>query len=229
MKKYIALSLCMLFTASALTGCSKTEYPESTATSAPPSVTAAAPTATPEATSNYPAALTTEQLAGFQTALTSQENYGFLFSNYDDVRDADLMQVFYTGAGMKNPDNSDEIEKGYEAEYGPDESDVDSTILTTKQFDAFLTAKTGYTLSEMNNLPDWSYVKEYDAYIHYHGDTNYVEVSCTGGREISKNLFEVNYTIPGGMADSDGNFLSGGTVTVKNTGDKMQFVSNSLH
>lgn len=218
MKKFLVLCLCALFTASVLVGCGKSVTAETSA-----------PSPTPSDTANYPVALTSEQLADFQTSLSSQENYGFLFSNYEDVRDADLMQILYTGAGMKNPDNSAEILKGYAEEYGPDESDVDSTILTTKQIDTFLTAKTGHILSEMKNQLDWSYVKQYDAYIHYHGDTNYVEVSISGGREINNNLFEINYTIPGGMADSNGNMLNGGTVTVKNTGDKILFVSNSLH
>ncbi len=235
MKKILVLCLSVLLVVSAFSGCGKsqaavspTASPETVSPTASPA--AVSPKASPAAeTVSYPVALSADQLAKFQTALTSQENYGFLFSDYNDVRDADLMQVFYTGAGMSNPQNSDKIIQAYAAEYGKDESGIDSTILTTKQIDAFLTAKTGHTLSEMKNLPSWRYVKECDAYVHYHGDTNYVEISCTDGREISEKLYEVNYTIPGGMADSNGNLHTGGTVTVKNMGDKMQFVSNSMH
>ena len=228
MRKMIALCLSTLFILSALSGCGKTTTDVSPA-AAPTAAATVSPTATPAADkTNYPVSLTKAQLADFQTALASKEDYGFLLSSYSDVRDADLMQVFYSGAGMQNPENSDKIIEAYAATYGEDQSGIGSTILTTKQLDDFLSIKTGYKLTDMKKPLSWSYVKEYDAYVNYHGDTNYIEVSCTDGREISEDTFEVNYKIPNGMADSDGNLRTGGTVTVKNMGDKMQFVSNVM-
>jgi len=224
MKKMLALCLSTLFAVSALTGCGKTA---ATVSPAEPTVTLA-PSPAAEAV-KYPVVLTEVQLGNFQTALTNQENYGFLLCDYSDVSEVDLTQVFYTGAGMSNPENSDKIIQAYIAKYGDNGSDTDSTILTTKQINDFLSSKTGCTLTDMKKPLSWRYVKEYDAYVHYHGDTNYVRVSCAEGREISENLFEVNYTIPGGIADNDGKFLTGGTVTFKMSGDKIQFVSNSAH
>lgn len=191
----IALCLSTLFIMCAISGCGKTTATVSP-TVTPTTAATVSPTTTPATDkANYPVALTEAQLADFQTALASQENYGFLLSSYSDVRDVDLMQVFYTGAGMQNPKDSDKIIKAYAATYGEDQSGIDNTILTTKQLDDFLSIKTAYKLADMKKPLSWRYVKEYDAYVHYHGDTNYVKISCTDGREISEGMFEVNYKI----------------------------------
>ena len=180
-------------------------------------------------TGNYPVDLGENQLYDFQNRLSSDDNYGFLLSAYDDVRDVDLNQVFYTGAGMQNPENSDDISDAYLGIIGETELFTDCTILTGKQIDDFLKAKTGDTLSSMNGCFTWTYVCDYDAYVCMHGDTNYLSLTVVAARQIDDKSFEVDYEFDGGFYDEEGNLMTGGTVTVKTDGPSMIFISNSLH
>ena len=129
---------------------------------------------------------------------------------------------------MRGPDNYGEIIDEYLALIGEPELYCDAAVLSKQQIDDFLLAKTGYTLSEMGDSFSWEYVPAYDAYVHQHGDTNYMLANCTGGRAIGQDLYEIDYKFDGGIYDNDGNFFSGGTVTVNTAGVALQFVSNSL-
>lgn len=224
MKKISVLCLSAILIMGALSGCGDkivrpTKSPDSSA------VSLQSPAAEQD---NYPVELSSSEIADFQNAFAEYDNYGFLLSDYDDVRDADLYQVFYTGAGMNDPENSEEIIDAYLASICETELFCDCTILTTQQLDDFLVSKTGYTLSEMNNSFSWEYVEAYDAYVHQHGDTNYMTATCTGGRALGQDLYEIDYSFDGGIYDDDGNLFSGGTVTVNTSGVALQFVSNSL-
>jgi len=225
MKKLFVLFLSVILLMSVLSGCGDkivkpTELPDASSETEP------SPAAEED---NFPVELTISEIADFQTAFSAYDNYGFLLSSYDDVRDVDLHQVLYSGAGMNNPENYEEITTAYLAAIGETELFTDCTILTTHQLDKFLLSKTGYTLSEMNNPLGWEYVEAYDAYVHQHGDTNYISATCTNGRAIGRDLYEIDYTFDGGLYDNDGNLLTVGTVTVNTAGVALQFVSNSLN
>ena len=224
MKRLLVLCLSVLFIMSALSGCGDkivrpTELPAASANSAQ----------TPSAEAdNYPAELSQAEISDFQNAFSDDENYGFLLSAYDDARDVDLYQVFYTGAGMSGPDNSEEIIDAYLASIGETELFTDCTILTYTQIDDFLLAKTGYTLSDMTKSLNWEYVAQYDVFVHQHGDTNYITANCTGGRAVGPDLYEIDYEFNGGIYDNDGNLFNGGTATVNTAGAAIKFVSNTL-
>lgn len=225
MKKLFVLCLSVLLIVSALSGCGD----QIVRPTQLPSASSASEQSPAGGTADYPVALTAAEIVDFQATLSSMENYGFLLSDYSNVLNADLYQIFYTGAGMNNPQNSDVIIDAYLASIGEPELFTDCTILTTQQIDDFLLLKTGLSLSDIKNPLGWGYVAAYDAYVHQHGDTNYISAVCTGGRIIGENLYEIEYTFDGGIYDENSNLLTGGTVTVKNTGDEIQFVSNSLH
>lgn len=170
------------------------------------------------------------ELADFEKAFATESNYGFLLSRYDDPSAIDLSQLLYVGAEMDRPVNAPEIAAAYEATLVDGAPDCGSTILTTAQIDGFLMAKTGRPFKDMKKSLEWDYVEQYDAYVHYHGDTNFVKVTCTAGSRIEKDRYEVTYEIPGGIFDDKGNVLKQGTVIVKtaDAGNEMQFVSNKL-
>ena len=215
-----ALCLSLVLMLYPLSGCGNNKA--SVASEAPSSTPVES--SSPEVTESYPVDLTDTELSDFQKTLNDQSNYGFLYSNYDNVYDADLNQVFYAGAGFNNPDNSAEIIKAY-----PDAvEDSPCSIITTKQINDFLKIKTGYSLSDMKKPLDWDYIAQYDAYIHYHGDTNYMEIRCTGGRLVGENLYEIEFQISGSIYDSNNVCYTGGIVTVKKVNDEIQFVSNKL-
>ena len=180
-------------------------------------------------TASYPSTLSETDVGDFENALNDDSNYGFLLSDYDDVRDADMAQIFYIGAGLPAPANADEIRAASEATFTDGSPDCDSTILTAQQISDFLLLKTGYTLSDMSSCLTWSYLGDYDAYVHWHGDTNKLTINCIDGRQISENTYEIKYAFDGGFYDNDGNLLTGGMVTLKLSDGTLRFVSNSLH
>ena len=208
--------LITLFALSCLTGCGdKIVRP----------LESAVPSA---AEASYPVELTQADLAAFENNLNSEANYGFLLSAYADVRDVDMYQVFYIGAGMQPPANADEIRAASLATFTDGTPDCDCTILTSQQISSFLLSKTGYTLAEMSSSLSWSYIADYDAYVHWHGDTNKVNVSCTGGRQITADTYEIEFEAPGGIYNETGDNYSGGTVNLRVADGSMQFISNSL-
>lgn len=211
------LGLIAVFALSCFTGCGdKIVKPLETATPSPDEAV-------------YPVDLTGAELADFENALNDETNYGFLLSAYADVRDVDMYQVFYIGAGIEAPSNANEIRAASLATFTDGTPDCDCTILTSQQISDFLLAKTGYTLAEMTSSLSWSYIADYDAYVHWHGDTNKVNVSCTGGRQISADTYEIEFETPGGIYNENGDNYTGGMVTVRFADDSIRFVSNSLH
>jgi len=173
--------------------------------------------------------LSETDVGNFENALNDESNYGFLLSDYDDVRDVDMYQVFYIGAGLPAPANSDAIRAADEATFTDGTPDCDSTILTAQQISDFLLLKTGYSLADMSSCLTWDYVADYDAYVHWHGDTNFLSIDCAGGRQISADTYEIEYTLNGGFYDDAGTLLTGGMVTVRVSDNTIQFISNSLH
>ena len=225
-KSILALSLTTAFALCCLTGCGKEVIVRPIQSASQDTSQTAQPS---NSTASYPSTLSEADVVDFENALNDQSNYGFLLSDYDDVRDVDMAQVFYLGAGLPAPANSDEIRAADEATFTDGTPDCDSTILTAKQISDFLLLKTGYTLADMSSSLKWDYVADYDAYVHWHGDTNFLSIDCTSGRQISADTYEIEYTLDGGFYDNAGNLLSSGMVTLRVADNTLQFISNSLH
>lgn len=225
-KSILALSLIIAFALCCFTGCVKEVIVRPIQSSTPSSDENAAPS---NETASYPSTLSETDVGDFENAFNDESNYGFLLSDYDDIRDVDMYQVFYIGAGLPAPENSDAIRAADEATFTDGTPDCDSTILTAQQISDFLLLKTGYSLAEMSSSLTWDYVADYDAYVHWHGDTNFISIGCSSGRQISADTYEVEYTIDGGFYDDSGNLLTGGMVTVRISDNTMQFISNSMN
>ena len=140
-------------------------------------------------------ALTEKELAGFETYLNDVANNGFLCSDYEDVRRADLNEVFYNGAGIGQQPLTDELRRAYEEQAG--EIMTDTIRLTTEQIDGFLREKTGYGLEEFENPPDWVYLDTFDVWMTDHGDTNRMGVSCEGGVRETDGTVILSCSVPG--------------------------------
>lgn len=225
-KSALVLSLIAVFTLACFTGCGKEVIVRPTQSASQDSNQTAE---SGNGTASYPSALLETDVGDFENALNDESNYGFLLSDYDDVRDVDMYQVLYIGAGLPAPQNADAIRAADEATFTNGTPDCDATILTTQQINDFLFLKTGYALDDMSCCLTWSYVPSYDAYVHWHGDTNKLTINCTGGRQISENTYELEYAFDGGFYDEAGNLQKGGMVTLETVNNTMQFISNSLH
>ncbi|PKM72495.1 MAG: hypothetical protein CVU91_08890 [Firmicutes bacterium HGW-Firmicutes-16] len=225
-KSILALSLIIVLALCCFTGCGKEVIVKPIQSASQGSGQSAEQNTE---TASFPSTLSEIDVSDFENALNDESNYGFLLSDYDDVRDADMYQIFYIGAGLPAPANSDAIRAADEATFTDGTPDCDSTILTAQQVSDFLLLKTGYSLADMSSYLSWDYVADYDAYVHWHGDTNFISINCTGGRKISADTYEIEYALDGGFYDDDSNLLTGGMVTVRISDNTLQFISNSMY
>ncbi len=194
------------------------ESPSAEATAAPSAA------ASPEAAR----ALTADELKAFAAQLNSGGNYGFLLSEYSDVRDADLGQIFYVGAGIEPAADEQSIVNAYTAALGDAAPQTDCTVLKTAQIDAFLREKTGYSLKEMHSTLDWDYDQANDAYLFFHGDTNQVMSLAASGKSLGSDRYQLTCTFDGNFYDPDAGAVSGCIVTFTSRDGKIKFLSNSF-
>lgn len=111
----------------------------------------------------------------------------FLSSTYGTAADIDLFELFYNGLGenVSEAERETVIREGY----GGDSPDTDLTKCSAGAMDAALERSTELTLEETNRvgLDSFVYLPAYDAYYHFHGDTNvrpHVDIAAgerTGG------------------------------------------------
>ena len=141
-----------------------------------------------------PRSLTAEELEAWSAFLCQQDCYGFLLSSYETPLDANLGEVFYTGAGVgqsPTPEMVDEFLKATEME----EAYTDITFVSADDVNAILERRTGYTLEHFkllgHDLPMY-YSSRYDGYFNMAGDTNYTQVECTSGVEYPDGSIALN-------------------------------------
>ena len=175
-----------------------------------------------------PAEMSSDKLQSFETMLNGDDCYGFLLSQYSDVRSADLTQIFYNGAGITPDADAGSIVKAYQAALGDDAPETDCTVLKTKQIDAFLKEKTGYTLSQMQSKLDWEYDSAHDAYLFFHGDTNKVSVKLASGKALGGDKYQLTCTFDGAFYDANAGEVNGCVVTFTYKNGKPVFLSNTF-
>lgn len=162
-----------------------------------------------------------EELAVFESFLNDVANNGFLCCTYEDVRQADLNEILYNGAGLEQQPLTDELRQAYETQAG--EIFTDTIRLTTAQIDGFLLEKTGYGFSDFQPPSWWTYLEEYDIWMTQHGDTNMSGVVCDSGLRSADGMVTLSCHIPG---FGDGARDSVLTVTLRETENGYQFVKN---
>ena len=98
----------------------------------------------------------------------------FLTSTYDRPEDVDMYQLFYNGAAVEQKTTPAERQAVVDTGYSGYDPEVDLLKITTEQVDYVLTAWLGLTLAETDalNMGSFTYLADYDAYYHFHGDTN---------------------------------------------------------
>jgi hypothetical protein len=134
---------------------------------------------------NFPRELEAEELADYSEYLKRRDCYGFLLSSYDDVRNVNLGEVFYSGAGIDRQPTSDETEAYLQA-VGQEELFTDLICIPAADMDQLLLERTGYTLQDMQavgNDVNMTYMEACNAYFNEVGDTNYLQITCTSGTE----------------------------------------------
>ncbi len=167
MKKTLVGLLTAMLLALSLAGCAR-----GGTSAASPSSPAA-----PEAEEERP--LTEEELASCAEFLNRADVNGFLMSNYEDPRDADLTEVFYNGAGIGQEPTEEQLSAFLEAN-GWEEAYIDITVLPPQGIDEVLQRVAGISLADTQGLPYEQY-PGFDVYFHAAGDTNFMPVECLSG------------------------------------------------
>jgi hypothetical protein len=165
MKKIMVLALAVALVMTLLVGCGEQPTPK---------------TGTTEAT-----ILTEDELAYFNGDSFFNGEYlnirnQFLSSLYDEPADIDMSGLFYCGSGLAETMTEDELmavmeKMGIEGSIEDLQSPCEK--ISQANMDVILSEYIGTTISETNKigLEQFIYLSEYDAYYHFHGDTNYRE------------------------------------------------------
>lgn len=142
----------------------------------------------------------------------------FLNSLYDTPEEIDLFELFYCGSGLEETVTEEERTAVIEYNEWDAEPDCACEKISRVNMDAVLTEYMGLTLADTNELglEKFTYLEEYDAYYHFHGDTNYrgmITTFTTGEREgnlirlfyYDDYMTQVNKVLT--LCDQDGSYL----------------------
>ena len=131
--------------------------------------------------------LTGEELSeyalAFNTADRWQDSAGndctlrpvqFLTSVYDDPMKIDMYHLFYNGVSPEQPISAAERQELVDTCYDGYDPEVDLIKITAEQADHVLVRWVDLPLAETDALSmgSFAYLANYDAYYHFHGDTN---------------------------------------------------------
>lgn len=167
--------------------------------------------------------LTALELGQISQVLCEADAYGFLCSFYTDIRDVELDQVFYAGAGIRDEDFIEEVRDDYLKATHAEEFYTDFLALREADMDALLKKRTGYGLADMRKPLSWTYLPEQKAYCMEAGDTNYMEPAVINGLKTDDGTYYIIYENPSLAYSEDSTVCR---VTLRKQDDTYQFVTN---
>lgn len=144
--------------------------------------------------------LTADELAYFNgNEFFNGESYNirnqFLSSLYDTPKKINLFDLFYCGVDPSASPTAAETAAIMAQNSWTEEPDCDCTKVSRADMDAVLTKYTGLTLADTDKigLESLTYLKDYDAYYYYHGDTNYRGHVTFAGGEREGDIIRLYY------------------------------------
>ena len=182
-------------------------------------------------------ALTEAELAYFNEQFfhdSSNIRLQFLTSLYEKPEDINMFQLFYNGTGRPSAMDQAERQQVVDTFYDGADPEVDLTKLPAGDVDAVLQEYTGLTLADTQALGmgGFSYLADYDAYYHFHGDTNAPGSIFIRAGERKDDMIRLYYDATGSFfSGPEGDFFADGwaCVTLRDRGDDVYwFVSNQL-
>ena len=138
-----------------------------------------------------------------------------LSSYYDTAADIDLYELFYNGpTGIQ-----EEVTEAEQTAIGPVTFEHYPIKTQRTEMDDFLQKYAGVTLDETNKkyLDQFIYLEEYDAYYLLHGDTNFQRCKVLSLEKNEDGTIVLTYEQESGEKE---------IVTLKESGDSYQFISN---
>jgi len=163
--------------------------------------------------------LTPEELAEFTEFVNSRENNGFLLSDYTEPGQVNLGEALYNGAGIEMSPLSKEERRAYEALGYTIETDI--FRLTRGQIEEKKKKKMGIGMADVAGGLDWIYLQETDCYVEQHGDTNFTYFTCTQGRQMTDEEYEI-------YCQADDSYVSDCMLRLRRSKEGYQFLSNQF-
>ena len=162
----------------------------------------------------------TETEKNMEDLLNTTAYNGFLSRTYQNVKDAELGEIFYNGAGISG--SAGALQEELKAEYlkvsGQAEIYTDFMALSEQEMEVLLQNETGLSMADFNHRIGWYYLPAYGAFAKEVSDTNFKQIEV---QDVYYNkaadVYSVLYRTPGIMDENGEEGLY--RVTLKQTGD----------
>lgn len=170
----------------------------------------------------------TETEKNMEDLLNTTAYNGFLSRTYQNVKDAELGEIFYNGAGISG--SAGALQEELKAEYlkvsGQAEIYTDFMALSEQEMEVLLQNETGLAMADFNHRIGWYYLPTYGAFAKEVSDTNFkqIEVQDVYYNKVA-DIYSVLYRTPGIMDEDGEEGLY--RVTLKQTGDHWQIMANT--
>ena len=170
----------------------------------------------------------TETEKNMEDLLNTTAYNGFLSRTYQNVKDAELGEIFYNGAGISGSTGA--LQEELKAEYlkvsGQAEIYTDFMALSEQEMEVLLQNETGLSMADFNHRIGWYYLPAYGAFAKEVSDTNFKQIEV---QDVYYNkaadVYSVLYRTPGIMDENGEEGLY--RVTLKQTGDHWQIMANT--
>ena len=170
----------------------------------------------------------TETEKNMEDLLNTTAYNGFLSRTYRNVKDAELGEIFYNGAGISG--SAGALQEELKAEYlkvsGQAEIYTDFMALSEQEMEVLLQNETGLSMADFNHRIGWYYLPTYSAFAKEVSDTNFKQIEV---QDVYYNkaadVYSVLYRTPGIMDENGEEGLY--RVTLKQTGDHWQIMANT--
>ena len=167
----------------------------------------------------------TETEKNMEDLLNTTAYNGFLSRTYQNVKDAELGEIFYNGAGISG--SAGALQEELKAEYlkvsGQAEIYTDFMALSEQEMEVLLQNETGLSMADFNHR---YYLPAYGAFAKEVSDTNFKQIEV---QDVYYNkaadVYSVLYRTPGIMDENGEEGLY--RVTLKQTGDHWQIMANT--
>lgn len=164
--------------------------------------------------------LTQEELDEFTQFIRGMDAYGFLLSEYTIPDEADLGEVFYSGAGLGEEMSEEEV-TAYLTANQQEEMYTDCVKVPREAAEKLVQERLGMNPEDMDMDSIGVYIPDFDAYYHECGDTNYLEFTCVNGL-VNGNVYTLEF-----KADLDWDYIYSDFQTIlEKTESGYQFISN---
>ena len=170
----------------------------------------------------------TETEKNMEDLLNTTAYNGFLSRTYQNVKDAELGEIFYNGAGISG--SAGALQEELKAEYlkvsGQAEIYTDFMALSEQEMEVLLQNETGLAMADFNHRIGWDYLPTYSAFAKEVSDTNFKQIEV---QDVYYNkaadVYSVLYRTPGIMDENGEEGLY--RVTLKRAGDHWQIMANT--